>query len=281
VSWHSHDGRRWDARRLPPPATGDAEVWGVAAHGASYVAVGSVLQRRSSRVIADRADNDARANVTFAAARRRPTVWWTGDGLTWTGRAVDEVHSPHAQLIAISCTSSRLVAVGSTLDADGVQGDGGLVMTSRDGRAWDEGEIASSAADLPEGSFTGVAAAGDGWFATSSDMAGGAVWASSDGRRWSVLSPSRRQFAGMTLQGLGVRGRHVHVAATRLADHTTRYYTSSDGCHTWRRLRPRIGGSDVSNSTVTDLAVLDGQVVVVGTLGAAPIIEGGIADGGH
>jgi hypothetical protein len=107
------------------------------------------------------------------------------------------------------------------------------------------------------------------------------VWASSDGHRWSVLSRSRRQFAGMTLQGLGVRGRHVHVAATRLADHTTRYFTSSDGCRTWRRLRPRIGGAHVSNGAVSDLAVLDGQVVVVGTVDTAPIIEGGIADVGH
>lgn len=280
VSWHSRDGRRWEARQLPPPARGDAEVWGVAAHGAHYVAVGSVLQRQATPVVAHGAVDQVQADVTFTAVQRQPTVWWTGDSATWTGRTVAYAPSAHAQLIAVSCNSDLLVAVGSTLDADGVQGDGGLVLISRDGQVWEHGEIATSAG-LPEGSFTGVAAAGDRWFATSSDMSGGAVWSSDDGRRWSVLGASRRQFAGMTLQGLGASDTHVHVAATRLADHATRYYTSSDGCRTWRRLRPRSNGLDNADSTVTDLAVVAGDVVVVGTRGAAPVIEGGIADGGN
>ncbi|MBW3604651.1 MAG: hypothetical protein KY460_07000 [Actinobacteria bacterium] len=282
VSWHSRDGRRWQTHRLPSPADGDAEVWGVAAHGARYIAVGSVLQRRAARVLGGRAGDGAQGDVTFVATHRRPTVWWTDDRATWTPATVEDTTAAHAQLIAVSCDGSMLVAVGSTLDVDGVQGDGGLILRSHDGRTWRPGELTSSAG-LPEGSFTGVAAAGRGWFATSSDMAGGAVWSSSDGLRWSLLAPSRRQFAGMTLQGLGVHGRDVHVVATRLADHAIRYYASSDGCRTWRRLRPRVHASRLRAAavTVTDLAVIDDDVVVVGTRGAAPVIEGGINGGGH
>lgn len=282
VSWHSRDGRRWQTRRLPTPADGEAEVWGVAAHGVRYIAVGSVLQRRAAPVLGGLAGDDAQTDVTFVATHRRPTVWWTDDTATWTPATVDDATATHAQLIAVSCDGRTLVAVGSTLDVDGVQGDGGLILSSHDGRTWRPGDLGPSAS-LPEGSFTGVAAAGQGWFATSSDMSGGAIWSSSDGLRWSVVVPTRHQFAGMTLQGLGVHGRHVHVVATRLADHTIRYYTSSDGCRTWRRLGPRVRANRQASAavTVTDLTVIDDEIVVVGTQGTAPVIEGGVTGGGH
>ncbi len=279
VSWRSRDGRRWNRHDLHPPAAGQADVWGVAAHRDRYIAVGSLVQRRLASVWPDQAASGAQDDVTFTATRREPTVWWTRDGVDWAGHTLDAADARHAQLISVSCSGSRLVAVGSTLDADGVQGDGGLVLTSDDGERWRRGLLATVDRALPEGSLTGVAFAGDAWYATSSDMTGGAVWYSADASVWSVLPSSRRQFAGMTLQGIGVRGRRVLVAATSLADHGARYYASADGCRTWRALPPRIRASDRHRTTVTDLSVIDGEVVVVGTRGDAAIIEGGVADG--
>ena len=276
VSWRSRDGRSWDEHRLPPPAPGEPDVWGVAAHGDRFVAVGSLLWQQPVRVRPDIAAED-RSDVTFASARRRPAVWWTVDGVTWEGETLDGVGAVHAQLIAVSCHTDLLVAVGSTLDADGAQGDGGLVLVSTDGTRWEHGEISGpDAGALPEGSFTGVTAAGDAWFATSSDMAGGAVWTSVDGRHWSLVDASRAQFAGMTLQGIAVRGRRVIVAATSLADHRTSYHASLDGCRTWQGRPPRVRAMERIDTTVMDVTVVDGEVVVVGTRSDVPVIEKGV-----
>ena len=276
VSWRSRDGRSWDEHRLPPPTPGEPDVWGVAAHGDRFVAVGSLLWQRPIRVRPDH-DADDRAAVTFTAARRQPAVWWTVDGATWEGDTLGVVDAAHAQLIAVSCHTDLLVAVGSTLDADGAQGDAGLVLVSPDGVAWEPGEVSGpDGAVLPEGSFTGVTAAGDAWFATSSDMAGGAVWTSADGRHWSLVASSRAWFAGMTLQGITVRGRRVIVAATSLADHRTSYHTSRDGCRTWQAGRPRARAMDAVDATVMDVGTVEGEIVVVGTRGDLPVIERGV-----
>jgi hypothetical protein len=193
-----------------------------------------------------------------------------------------DVDEPHAQLVSVSCSSAVLVAVGSTLDADGVQGSGALVLTSSDhGRTWRRGEVARADATLAEGSLTGVTRAGDRWLATSSDIEGGAVWTSDDGLRWSSIPATAKQFRGMTLQGIGVWRGHVVVAATALTTHTPRYFVSDDGCRSWRRLRPgpqALTGGDV---TVNDLTVVPDGLMVVGTHRGVPVIEGGAADAGH
>lgn len=277
VSWRSTDGRRWDAGALPPPAPGEAEALGVAAHGSRFVAVGSVLQQQATAVVPDTSapPGGQDAEVTFIAARRLPAVWWTAEGASWSSQVIGDAGTAHAQLVAVSCHSDLLVAVGSVLDADGVQGIGGLVLTSTDGITWRPGEILGG--ELAEGSFTGVALTDAGWFATSSDMTGGVVWSSPDGHRWTPLSGSRDAFAGTTLQGIGSRGDRVLVAATRMADNVTSYHMSSDGCRAWRTLRPRARAFTRPDATVGDVSVVDGDVVVVGNRAGAPVIEGGIA----
>lgn len=277
VSWRSTDGRRWHARALPSPATCEAEALGVAAHGSRFVAVGSVLQQHETAVVADATapEGDQQADVTFTGARRLPAVWWTADGASWTSQVIGDAGTTHAELVAVSCHSELLVAVGSVLDADGVQGVGGLVLTSVDGVAWRRGEVLGS--ELAEGSFTGVALTDAGWFATSCDLDGGVVWASPDGYRWAQVPGSRAAFAGATLQGIGSRGDRVLVAATRIADNTTSYHVSRDGCRTWRTLRPRARTFTRSDATVGDVSVVDGDVVVVGNRDGAPVIEGGVA----
>lgn len=274
VSW-TNDDRRWHEHTLAVPAPGDPDVWGVAAHGDRFLAVGSMLQQDAVDVGTDREVPGEQASVTFTKRRRRPTVWWTADRERWEGRMLD-VDEAHAQLISVSCNSVRLVAVGSTLDADGVQGDGAFALISDDhGETWERGDIAAADATLAEGSFTGVTLMDGRWFATSTDIEGGAVWTSDDGRRWSIVPASAKAFRGITLQGLGVRRGRVYVAGTRLTDQTPCYFASADACRTWRPLRPgprTLAGGDV---TVNDLTVMSGDIVVVGTRDGSPIVEGG------
>jgi hypothetical protein len=279
VSWTNTGDARWPEHTLVQPAPGEPEVWGVAAHAGQFVAVGSMLQTVARQITPDDDVPGEQQTVTFTSARRRPTVWWTRDGARWSGRMLDDLDERHAQLISLSCHSNLLVAVGSTLDADGVQGDGGLVLTSDDhGHTWRRGEVAPGDVTLAEGSFTGVTMVDGRWFATSTDIEGGAVWTSDDGLRWSTLAPSARQFRGITLQGIGARRGRVYVAGTSLTDHTPRYFASADRCRTWQRLRPALKALSGSDVTVNDLTVVADDVVVVGTQQGAPIIEGAMAD---
>lgn len=279
VSWSSDDGVTWREHHLAQPSPGEAEVWGVAAYGDRFVAVGSLLQLQTVPVVTDQALGGAQDDRTFVGTRRVPTVWWTSDRANWTAHMITSAGADHAQLISVACTGDRLVAVGSTLDDDGAQGVGGLVLTSTDGTTWRRGEVAGGA--FPEGSFTGVAFAGDTWFATSTDMDGGTIWSSADGQRWAALPVSRRRFHGMSLQGIGVRDREIIVAGTGLADHRQRYFASGDGGHSWRTSRPGLRGLDRGNTTLNDLTVMAGDVVVVGTRDGHAVIEGGSPDGGN
>lgn len=286
VSWMNEGDAQWHEQTLRRPAQGEPEVWGVAAHGRRFVAVGSMLQQETVSVAGDPGLPDdavdaaaSTLNFTFRSSRRLPTIWWTRNNQQWHGRMLDHVDERHAQLISVSCTSDLLVAVGSTLDADGVQGDGALVMTSSDdGDTWRRGEIAPGDIALAEGSFTSVAQVDGRWLATSTDINGGAVWISSDGRRWSMLHRSARTFRGITLQGIGALDGSVFLAGTALTDHTPRYFVSTDRGRIWRALRPKpkvLAGQD---TTVNDLTVMSGEVVVVGTRDDVPVIEGGVPD---
>lgn len=279
VSWSSDDGVTWQQHHLTQPSSGEAEVWGVAAHGDRFVAVGSLLQLQTVPIVIDQALDGAQDDHTYAGTRRIPTVWWTSDRANWTAQTITAAGADHAQLISVSCNSDLLVAVGSTLDDDGAQGAGGLVLTSTDGATWKRGEVAGS--EFPEGSFTGVAVAGDTWFATSTDLDGGAIWSSADGHRWAALPASRRRFRGVSLQGIGVRDRQLILAGTELADHRQRYFASTDGGRSWQSSRPGPRGLHHGNTTLNDLTVVAGDVVVVGTRDGHAVIEGGSPDGGH
>lgn len=274
LGWLTDDGSQWIEHTLEAPERGRAEVWGVAAHQDLFVAVGSTIERDERRIAASGIVSGADAQVTFTERRRTPTIWWTTDCARWSGQTLDDVVGPHAHLIAIACNGGRLVAVGSTLDEDGAQGAGGLVLTSTNGRTWRRGAL-DAGPTFVEGSFTAVAAAHDRWFATSVDIEGGTVWTSLDGRRWSPVPTSSAVFRGVTLQGIGIDRDRVVVAGTPLIDPRPRYFVSRDGGNTWKPAKLDVRMLAGPDALVGDLTVISGDVVVVGTHRGAPVLEGG------
>ena len=165
--------------------------------------------------------------------------------------------------------------VGGEGVGDGVQGADGLILTSTDGTTWRRVDLGGESG-LVEGSFTGVTVDADGrWYATSVDINGGAVWTSTDGRRWSVIPGSPRVFRGTALQGIGSDGRRLLVAGTSLIDPRPRYYVSRSGGRKWRKAALDVSMLAGPDALVADLTVIAGDVVVVGTHRDAPVLEGG------
>ena len=281
ISWHRRSAVGWEECHLSQPAPGAPEVWGVAARRDRYVAVGSTLQQESRPIARDSGVPGEDAQRTFTARRRMPTVWWTRDCITWSGQTLGGVPDTHAQLIAVASDDELVVAAGSVLDADGVQGAAGLMLASNDGERWEPAAIARRDEVFAEGSFTGITATGDSWFATSTNMDGGIVWTSVDGRHWAPIPSSMDTFRGITLQGVGVRRRRVLIAGTALTDLEPRYYSSGDGGHSWDLVRLDLRMLTGANAAVSDLAVWSDKVVVVGTSNGAPVFEGGAVGGSN
>lgn len=277
ISWLTEDGSQWVEQHLTNPAGGAPDVWGVAAHGQHFVAVGSTLEQVVEPVGMRRLEGMGR-DGTYRERQRVPAVWWTKDCATWSGTPLRRLVDEHAQLIAVACNAERLVAVGSVLDADGVQGRGGLVVTSSDGRDWRPAALLDDGDGFVEGSFTGVAYDGQRWLATSSDIDGGMVWTSLDGDTWFPIAGSAEAFAGMTLQGISVREGRTYVAATSLRDATPGYFASPDGCATWRSVELDVELLSGPDASVQDIRVIVGDIVVVGTHNGVPVIEGGELD---
>jgi hypothetical protein len=274
LGWLTDDGTRWVEHTLGAPERQTAEVWGVAPYAGDFVAVGATIERADRRIAESGIVPGTDAQVTFLQSRRTPTVWRTSDCTEWTGQSFEDVVGQHADLIAVACDGSRLVAVGGTLDDDGAQGVRGLVLTSTDGATWGRVHLGAEGA-LTEGSFTGVAVGDDGWFATSVDIDGGAVWHSADGGRWSIVDGSRDTFRGMTLQGIGIDGKRILVAGTALFEPEPRYFVSRTAGRRWRRATLDVSLLAGPDAMVGDLTVIAGDVVVVGTHRGAPVLEGG------
>jgi hypothetical protein len=274
LGWLTADGTQWVEHTLATPDRQTAEVWGVAPYAGDFVAVGAMIERADRRIAESGIVPGPETRLTFIERRRAPTVWRTSDCTEWTGQSFEDVVGPQADLIAVACDGSRLVAVGGTLDDDGAQGVRGLVLTSTDGATWRRVDLGTDG-DLPEGSFTDVAVSDDGWFATSVDIDGGAVWRSRDGWRWSVVEGSRDAFRGMSLQGIGVDRDRILVAGAALFEPEPRYFVSRNGGRRWRKATLDVSLLAGPDAVVGDLTVIAGDVVVVGTHRGAPVLEGG------
>lgn len=275
LGWLTDDGRQWVEHTLGAAEHQTPEVWGVASYGGDYVAVGATVERVVRRIAESGIVPGPDTQVTYISGRRAPTVWWTSDCVSWSGQSFEDVVGPHADLIAVACDGDRLVAVGGILDHDGAQTTRGLVLTSTDGTTWRRVDIDDDDAAFNEGAFTGIAVGDDAWYATSVDIEGGAVWTSPDGERWTVVDGSRDAFRGLTLQGIGVDRGRLLVAGAGLFDPEPRHFVSRNGGRSWRRARLDLAMLAGSDALVTDLAVIAGDIVVVGTHRGAPVLEGG------
>jgi hypothetical protein len=274
LGWLTDDGSQWVEHTFGASGRQTAEVWGVAPYVGDFIAVGCTREQVVRRIAESGIVPGPDTQVTFAERRRSPAVWRTSDCVRWSGQSFEDIAGPHAHLIAIASDEERLVAVGSTLDSDGAQGERGLVMTSTDGLSWQRVDM-SADDELVEGSFTGVATGAGDWYATSTDIDGGAVWSSPDGLQWSVIDSSRAAFRGVTLQGVGIDGDRVLVAGTGLLDPEPRYFVSRTAGRTWRKAKLDVSLLAGPDAVIGDLAVISGDVVVVGTHRGAPVLEGG------
>ncbi|HSJ46155.1 MAG TPA: hypothetical protein VK923_15885 [Euzebyales bacterium] len=274
LGWLTDDGTRWVEHTLGTRDRQTAEVWGVAPYAGDFVAVGSTIERVDRRIAESGIVPGPNTQVTFVEWRRTPTVWRTSDCTAWTGQSFEDVVGQHADLIAVACDGTRLVAVGGTLDRDGVEGTGGLVLTSTDGARWRRVDLGADGS-MNEGSFTGVAVGDDGWYATSVDIEGGAVWHSADASRWSVVDGSRNAFRGIALQGIGIDRSRILVAGTPLFEPEPRYFVSRTGGRRWGKAKLDVSLLAGPGARVGDLSVIAGDVVVVGTNRGVPVLEGG------
>lgn len=277
MGWLTEDGTRWVEHTLATPAHAGAEVWGVAAHRDEFVAVGSTTERGTRHIGASGIVAGSDSQVTFLDHRESPTIWRTADCRRWAGRTLDHIVGPHAQLIAVASKGDQLVAVGRATDAGSARGTEGLAVVSDDGASWRRARL-EGGGGLAEGMFTGVTRAGGTWFASSVTIDGGAVWTSADGRRWSMVPGSADRFRGIALQGIAGDDRRLLVAATSLVDPKPQYFASRDAGRTWRPATLDVAMLAGRDAQVGDLAVISGDVVVVGTHRGAPVLEGGELD---
>lgn len=277
MGWLTEDGSTWVEHTLATPQHASAEVWGVAAHRDEFVAVGSTSERRTRHIGASGIVPGADNQVTFLDQRDSPTIWRTADCRRWDGRTLDHIVGPHAQLIAVASDGDQLVAVGSATDVATARGTEGLAVVSDDGGSWRRASV-EGGGRLAEGTFTGVTRAGGRWFASSVTIDGGAVWTSEDGRRWSMVPGSADMFRGIALQGIGGDRRRLLVAATSVVDPRPQYFASRDGGRTWRPTSLDVAMLAGRDAQVGDLAVISGDVVVVGTHRGVPVLEGGELD---
>jgi hypothetical protein len=277
MGWLTQDGSQWVEHTLATPAHASAEVWGVAAHRDEFVAVGSTTERRTRHIGASGIVAGDDNQITFLDHRESPTIWRTADCRRWAGRTLDHIVGPHAQLIAVASADDQLVAVGSATASGTARGTEGLAVVSDDGSSWRRAHL-EGGGRLAEGMFTGVTRAGGRWFATSVTIDGGAVWTSADGRRWSIVPGSVDMFRGIALQGIAGDDRRLLVAATSLLDPKPQYFASRDGGRTWRPTTLDVAMLTGRDAQVGDLAVISGDVVVVGTHRGVPVLEGGELD---
>lgn len=246
ASWWSIDGRSWvPASR--PPAVHTAGGWGggpgsVIATGAGFVAVGG----------------DASAGAYPVTTR----AWTSSDGDAWTALPLDPDLAPLC-IDDVVEGPSLLVAVGSDCSrhaAIAVSPDGGLT--------WERPAVGSS---LTSATALGVVTHGSSGFVAygQTGVGGIGVWASTDGRAWSVASVvppvphwdySWVSDAVPFGPGIVLVGGSAAAADSLVAD----VLVSGDGVALRRAPSPPVG----SDADMRAAVAWSGRLYVVGTGGA-------------
>lgn len=167
ILWTSKDGRAWTPGRPTPRAFADAVVTDVVAGGPGLVAVGARL---------DPGETDEPVGGL---------VWTSRDGATWERVPGDPAVFSGVGMSAITASRDGLVGFGGRIPDNVPE-----LWVSRDGRTWTR-EAAEGPFDPPRGGVADLSQHAGRLVAVGRDAAGGAIWASDDGRSWTLVEGSR------------------------------------------------------------------------------------------
>lgn len=257
--WRSADGANWKPVKIDRAQFQAAEVRGVVADGSGFVAVGSTVRpapgfRRSSG----------------------PTVWQSSNGAEWSQR-LDVPVAGNASLSAVAVAEQGVVAVGARLDAEGAEGEAGLVLHSEGDGVFSEVPFAPGS-DLPVGSLLGVVAQGSTLVAVGTDINGGRVWQSADAREWNEVAAAAATFQATAIRSIVHREDGLYVTGASIFDYRPRHWRSVDGGATWDEQHLELGDLARPGAVINDLTALGrerGGVLVVGGHGDAAVLEKG------
>ena len=211
-------------------------------------------------------------------ARRQEAAFWTASGPgSWTRGAATGTLPPDVrdtQVFDVCLVDDTLVAVGSGIVPAGARG---LVWTSQGGETWEAAAPDSMAGQGPwqllgcETTSDGVVVVG-GRGSADAEKGEAGVWTSPDGRTWtSVESPS---FAGdggfRLLRDVAVAGPQRFAVGQYREDgrtHQALWWSREGG--QWELLAlPGDLFEGAESESVQDVAVVDGEVVLVGWVDA-------------
>jgi hypothetical protein len=213
ILWTSRDGRAWTPGRPTPRAFADAVVTDVVAGGPGLVAVGARLDpgetdepvgglvwtSRDGAIWTRVGDgrtfelNEGNLNsvavggpglIAAGADIDGAVLWTTRDGMSWERVPRDRAVFAGAGISAITASPDGLLALGGRMPDHVAER-----WTSRDARTWTR-QRANGPFDV-RNSVSDVTLVGERFVAVGRDEAGGAIWASDDGRSWTLVAGSR------------------------------------------------------------------------------------------
>jgi hypothetical protein len=274
--WTAQDpDSEWESVRLDDAFAG-AELGGVHHKGGEFIILGAVTVHESIEFDPDPGNTTGgEETYEFAHPRRIPTVWRSTDGRTWTRRLLDEGIGGNATLAAAADDGTRLVAVGSRLDADSAECVGALVLYTDDGRTWHEGSFSNGDGALDEGGLTGVVAHAGTWAAVGGHIEGGTVWSSPDGASWSVWDSAADALEETPLQSIVAVGETLVAAGAGIADSRPTQFTSRDEGRDWRPGGSGLRDLNKPGAILNGLEASDGDssLFAVGAKAGKPTIE--------
>ena len=172
--WVSVDGVTWERTETDQAVFADAVLTSVTDGGPGLAAVGL---------------------KETPGGGSEASIWVSEDGLTWSQvPAIDEFAGVSRAPLGVAASGSRLVAVGSGMDEQGIFG---RIWISDNGVDW------TLALEMPDVELIDITAGGPGFLALGSavnqdDYAVLAVWASEDGTSWTQVLQDDEVSAGQT-----------------------------------------------------------------------------------
>lgn len=254
-----------------------AELHGIHQARGTYLALGAVTVSETVR-FEPGSDVGGEETYEFSRSRRVPALWRSSDASSWERQLLEAETDGNGILTAAADDGRRIVAVGSRLDDDSVEGVGALVVHSSDGRVWQEGSVTAGDDALAEGGLTDVVAHEGTWAAVGSHLEGGVVLSSDDGRAWSVWDAPDSEIGQVPLQGLVAAEGSLVAAGAAIDDPKAVLFTSDDGGRSWGTDKAQLRALNRRHASVNGLEVAEGDdslLAIGGAQSGEPAIERG------